>query len=351
MVPGRNCLRIVLSLAAVLILSSTAPAPVRSTEWRTFATKPDDWYRGPEGSRVTSNILTHQSDLGSWPKNIDTTKAPYTGERRNLHGTFDNGATIGELRILARAYQATKDPGVLAAFHKGFDHIIAAQYSNGGWPQSYPPGNGYARYITFNDGTMLNLLEFVRDVANSPDFAFVDESRRQAAAHAFNAGIACILRCQIKVDGALTVWCAQHDEKTLEPRPARTFEPVSLSGGESAGILRLLMSLESPSPEIRQAVHGGIRWFETAELTGIRQTVVKGDKVMVADKKAPPLWARFYQIGSNRPIFSGRDSVIKYDIAEIEPERRNGYAWYGTWGRDLDRLYAKWKEKWETASR
>jgi PelA/Pel-15E family pectate lyase len=351
MTPGRNCLRIVFSLAAALVLSSAVPAPAQSADWKTFAEKPDDWYRSPEGWRVTTNILTHQSELGSWPKNIDTTEEPYKGDRRDLHGTFDNHATIGELRYLARAYRATKDPALVIAFHKGLDHIIAAQYPNGGWPQSYPPGNGYARYITFNDGTMINLLEFVRDVSSSPDFAFVNEPRRQAAAHAFHAGVDCILRCQIKVDGTLTVWCAQHDEKTLEPRPARKFEPVSLSGGESAGILRLLMSLDSPSPEIRQAVHSAIQWYESARLTGIRETRVKGDKVIVADKNAPPLWARFYQIGTNRPIFSGRDSVIKYDIAEIEPERRNGYAWYGTWGRDLDRLYAKWKEKWETASR
>ena len=43
-----------------------------------------------------------------------------------------------------------------------------------------------------------------------------------------------------------------------------------------------------------------------------------------------------------RPIFSGRDSVIKYDIAQIEPERRNGYAWYGGWGSKVAAGYKKW---------
>ena len=51
---------------------------------------------------------------------------------------------------------------------------LAAQYPNGGWPQSYPPGKGYARHITFNDNTMVNLLELVRDVARSDAFRFVD---------------------------------------------------------------------------------------------------------------------------------------------------------------------------------
>ena len=69
------------------------------------------------------------------------------------------------------------------------------------------------------------------------------------------------------------------------------------------------------------------------KLTGIRLVVRDGDKVIVPDPSAPPLWARFYEIETNRPFFCGRDGVKKYDIAEIEAERRNGYAWYGNWGR------------------
>ena len=154
-----------------------------------------------------------------------------------------------------------------------------------------------------------------------------------------------MLKCQVVVDGKKTVWCAQHDEVTLEPRPARTFEPISLSGSESAGVLLLLISLENPSPEVVSANKSGVRWFDAVKLTGIRQVVRDGDKRIVADAAAPPLWARFYQIGTNRPMFSGRDSVIKDTIAEIEPERRNGYAWYGEWGRKVATGYETWKSR------
>lgn len=92
------------------------------------------------------------------------------------------------------------------------------------------------------------------------------------------------------------------------------------------------MSLEGPSSEVVAAIDAGLHWFETVKLTGIRETKVGSEKVIVADKNAPPLWARFYEIGTNRPIFSGRDGVKKYDISEIEAERRNGYSWYGSWG-------------------
>src|SRR6266496_1989714 len=81
----------------------------RSAEWGKFAQRPDAWCRSEEGRRITANILSHQSAEGSWPKNIDTTAELYSGDLAKLQGTFDNGATTGELRYLARAWRATND--------------------------------------------------------------------------------------------------------------------------------------------------------------------------------------------------------------------------------------------------
>ena len=322
-------------------IEANAPA-ARQAPWQTYARQPDTWYRGTEGATVAANIRSHQSRLGDWPKNVDNSSEPYRGDRTEITGTFDNGATVGELRFLARAFRATNDSTNRDAFVKGLDHILAAQYPTGGWPQTSPPGKGYARHITFNDNTMVNLMALVGDVANANEFRFVDLPRRLAARRAFDAGIGCILKCQVKVEGTFTVWCAQHDEITLEPRPARTFEPISLSGAESADILIMLMRLDHPGPEVVRAVEAGARWFEKAKLIGIRETRAGGDKRIVADSSAPALWARFYEIRTARPIFSGRDGVIKYDIAQIEPERRNGYAWYGGWGSKVAAQYARW---------
>jgi hypothetical protein len=67
---------------------------------------------------------------------------------------------------------------------------------------------------------------------------------------------------------------------------------------------------------------------------------------VVKDPAAPPLWARFYEIGTNRPIFSDRDGVAKHALAEIGYERRNGYAWLGTWPQHLlEREYPAWKQR------
>ena len=294
--------------------------------------KPDDWYQSAEGRKTTANIISWQSSHGSWPKNQDTTLKEYYGDRKQLSGTFDNGATTGELRYLARAFRATNDQACSNAFLSGFDHILKAQYPNGGWPQYFPLSRKYHRRITFNDGTMIRLLELLREVANEKEYAFLNTKRRSAARKAFDRGVECIVKCQIVVRGTPTVWCAQHDEVTLAPAAARAYELPSLSGSESAGILCFLMTLEQPSPEVVRAVKAGVAWFDAAKIEGIRIEKSGGDRKVVKDSSAPPMWARFYEIETNRPFFCDRDGVKKYDISEIGPERRNGYAWYGNWG-------------------
>jgi PelA/Pel-15E family pectate lyase len=327
-----------LCLALLLTLRvSYATVPSR------FSTQPAEWFPSAEGLRIADNVLTWQSPHGSWPKNTDTASNPFAGKTNELHGTFDNGATTSELIFLAKAARTAGEPRHKAGFLKGLDHILQSQYPNGGFPQQFPTGTGYHRHITFNDNSMVRILEFLRAANSSADYSFVDADRRARAKTAFDRGIQCIVAAQIVVNGKPTAWCAQHDEVDLRPRPARTYELESLSGAESAGILKLLMSLENPTPEIRRAIQAGAAWFDSAKITGVRIDKINGNKVVVADPAAPPLWARFYEIETNRPFFCGRDGIKKYDIAEIEAERRNGYAWHGDWGRTVAEAFAKWQ--------
>ncbi len=324
------------------------------TPWRDYLSHDDAWFRTAHAGQLAENILSFQSLQGSWPKNIDTTAERYHGKPEALRGTFDNGATRGELRFLARIARATGDEQYKAAFLKGLDHVLAAQYPTGGWPQYFPPGNSYAQYITFNDGTMVGLMELMREVCSSADYQFVDARRRKQAEESFERGVRCILRCQIEIAGQPAVWCAQHDQIDYRPRPARSFELASLSGYESVGIVELLMSLEPPSPEVIRAVDGAIRWFERVRLTGIRVDRVPDaksptgfDKVVVADPAALPLWARFYDLETGKPIFCDRDGVARANLADISYERRNGYDWLGDWPqRLLERDYPAWRARY-----
>ena len=315
---------------------------------------PAAWFQSAEAARVTENVLSWQASEGGWPKNTDTTK-PFTGDRTKLQGTFDNSATTDELRFLAYIVGTAGSRQAAAAsnaFTRGLAHILQAQYTNGGWPQySPPPANKYHRHITFNDNSMVRLMIFLREVATDRRYAFVPASQRAAAQRAFDHGVDCILKCQIRVNGKLTAWCAQHDEVDFSPRPARTFELASLSGSESVGLTRLLMSIEKPSPEIVRAIEAAVAWFESAKISGIKVVEIKDvdgkkDRVVEKDAAAPPLWARFYEIETGRPIFAGRDGVKKYALAAIESERRNGYSWLSAWPQGLlEKEYPEWQRR------
>ena len=150
----------------------------------------------------------------------------------------------------------------------------------------------------------------------------------------------------------MTVWCAQHDSKTLQPAKARAFELPSLSGNESVGILRFLMAIEQPSDAVKKAIHAGVAWLDAVRIKGIKLQDIADpnqpqgkDRVVVADPNSV-LWARFYDLKTNQPFFVGRDSQPKATLAEIENERRTGYAYYGTWPAKLiDKEYSAWKVK------
>ena len=333
------------TLFTLVVLSMFSASSLAASPAEKIAAKPDAWFESDEGRRMMGTILSWQTEYGDWPKNMDTTTKPYAGEKRKPAGTFDNGATTGELRALARAVRVTGNDRYERAFLKGFDHILQAQYPNGGWPQYYPLSKGYHRHVTFNDGSMVRLMEFLGDATVKEDFAFLDTSRRAAATAAIDKGVECILRCQVIVDGVPTVWCAQHDADSLVPVKARSYEHPSLSGAESVGILLYLMSIESPDADVVRAVKAGVAWIESARIEGYRYRKKRTGPALVKDPQARPLWARFYEIETNRPIFSDRDGIVKYDLEQIGSERRGGYTWFGHWGDQAAEAYAKWPHR------
>lgn len=328
-------------------LSSIASLPHRQADGQS---------RAPQQNTdpVADNMLVYQRAVGGWPKAVNEVKVDYnkvlsdaekTAIRNDsLHkdATIDNAATMREIRYLAKAYKQTHNANYLRAAEKGIRYYLKAQYANGGWPQYYPDSSLYRSQITYNDDAMTNVLNVLQDVIEAKnDLDVIDRAYVSACAYAVSRGVQCILRTQITTNGVLTVWCAQYNHKTLEPEMARKFELVSLSGSESVGIVRFLMRIKDPSPEIKKAVQAAVNWFQKVKITGYRFADIdapgqpKGkDRVLLPDVNST-VWARFYEIGTNRPFFSGRDSVKKYDVKDIEWERRNGYAWYGTWPEKL----------------
>lgn len=311
--------------------------------------------------RVAEVMLLYQRSNGGWPKNYDQ-DAELTGplrerlaaERNREDTTFDNGATHRETARLARMFVETGDQRYRVAAERGIEFMLQAQYDSGGWPQFYPDTSGYRKQITFNDGAMIGVLTLLRRVAREePEYQFLPAQFGERARQAVDRGVDCILRCQIERDGEKTAWCAQHDRDTFLPALARSYELPSVSGSESVGIVRFLMEIERPSEEVFQAIQAAVAWFDGARLEGIRQvrradvSTSRGwDKVVVPDPAAPPLWARFYDLRTNQPIFCSRDGVPRATLAEISYERRTGYSWLGDYAGDmLTKDYPAWCER------
>ncbi|HVM62243.1 MAG TPA: pectate lyase [Verrucomicrobiae bacterium] len=330
-----------------------------------------EWYGSAEARRMADIIVSFQTPAGGWSKNLDLTDhprapgeyfAPNNRSRRlgdtdfdaphdvhwNYVGTIDNDATTTELRYLAKVITVanpTNTAAYRAPFLRGIDYLLAAQYRNGGWPQVWPLEGGYHDTITYNDDAMINVLNLLRDVAGGKrEFAFVPRATRAAASATVQRGIDCILATQIVVHGHRTVWCQQHDALTLQPAAGRNYEMPSQASAESASIMEFLMSEPDPSRRVVAAVHAAAAWFETTKIAGMAyQRDGDNGRHLVPSRNAQPLWARYYEIGTDRPIFGDRDKTIHDKLEEISEERRRGYAWYrNTPARALE-LYATWR--------
>jgi PelA/Pel-15E family pectate lyase len=330
--------------------------------------RPAEWYASAEARRIADIVVSFQTPAGGWSKNLnlsDHVRKP--GERVapnnlsahlgpgdfdtphdpkwNYVGTLDNDATTTELQFLAKVIAAKGGDAYQAAFLHGIDYLFAAQFPNGGWPQVWPLEGGYHDAITFNDGAVTETLELLQSVAEGKDaFAFVPENVRARATASVAKGIECILATQITENGRRTVWAQQHDALNLRPVAGRNYEPAAQCASESAAMLMFLMRLPQPSPAVVDAVHAAIAWFRKTAIDGKAYGRGADGRRLTAADGAGPIWARFYQIGTDRPIFGDRDKSLHDDVNELSLERRNGYSWYNAAPQEALDRYAEWRK-------
>lgn len=333
-------------------------APLRPAKGNPFPQKQTPaWLATTEARRLADHTVTYQTPTGGWNKNTDfghhaRRPGESSGYEKGYVGTIDNGGTVTPLRFLAAvttangAETAATEP-YRTAFLRGLDYLITAQFPNGGWPQIYPLEGSYHDAITFNDGAFINVVTLLREVAaGTGNFTFVPPAARTRAAASAARGLDCILQTQIVVAGRRTVWCQQHDPLTLAPAPARAYEMPSQCSGESSGITAFLMNLPEPSPAVVTAVHAAAAWFKKTALTDVifKPTPDGTGRHLIPTPGATPLWPRYSEIGSDRPLFGDRDRTIHDQIDEISKERRDGYAWFGDNPKRVLAHYAKWAQ-------
>lgn len=237
-----------------------------------------------------------------------------TGKRRN-RSTLDDDKTQSALLFLlelAHLPESREDRELQEALRFGLDAVLAAQFPNGGWPQqfsgpadpqapvrkaSYPaqwsrtfPGVKYDGFYTLNDGNMERLVELLlRAHELSGEARFLESAKR--AGEFF---------LQAQMPEPQPGWAQQYDFD-MHPVWARKFEPPSVSGGETVGVLKALIHLWVVTGEERfvQSAPAALKWLEAS-------TLPDGSH------------ARFYELQTNKPLYFVKDSYeLTYDDGNL----------------------------------
>ncbi len=353
------------AVSAMIVLS--AVGAVAKPRHKAFKTTDPAFFKTEQAHLIGEQILMYQRCTGGWPKNTDLV-TPFTpektaevlaGKSRTDDSTIDNNATTMEMKFLARLNDVVPDARYGEAFTRGVEFLLSGQYDNGGWPQFWPDPKGYQVHITYNDNAMVNTLELFQGVLSGerPYRGLVDDATCEKLRASVAKAVDVILATQIVTDGQPTVWCQQHDRDTYAPAKARAYELPSYCSQESANILKLLMSLPEPDDRVKRAIHGGMKWFDTTKIRGmrlVRDTDDTGEIVitrLVADATAPTMWARYYDLENCLPYVCDRDGVPRRTLEEIGLERRNGYGWYDERPAEIFEIYDRWADRYDPSNK
>ena len=222
------------------------------------------------------------------------------GKRRN-YSVFDDNNTQSALRFIMAVQKTTGDEKYLSAVKYGLDLMLKSQFDNGAWPQVYPlPSKGYSRWYTFNDNAINDCIKVMLD-------AYHIYGNQEYLESAMLAGDF-IIASQIPEPQA--GWAQQYDHD-MKPAPARWFEPAAVCGAVTARNMRTLIDLylETGREKYLEPMPAAIEWLEKSKME---------------DGK----WARFYELGTNKPIYVNMNREVVYEFVNI----RSGYSWMGDYG-------------------
>lgn len=310
---------------------------------------------------LAEKMMVYQLPNGGWGKHrSDKKNVDYTQKidaqllkiikaGNNDLATIDNNATSKEINGLIKAYSTTKNPAYLRSAEKGIQYLLSMQYQNGGFPQYFPNSAIYRKQVTYNDNAMINVLTVLYNISEGKEgFDAISSQLKDKSKLALQKGIDCVLKTQVLQKGKLSIWADQYNEVSLKPEKARAFEPMSLASGESVNIVKFLM-MQPVTPEIERSIRSAIQWFKDSKIDGYTYNVSResGNAVRVLSKKeGSAVWARFYDIPTNKPVFGDRDGSVKFNYEDVSEERRTGYSWYNEAGTKLiENDFPKWLKK------
>jgi len=259
--------------------------------------------------QLRSGGWTHRIEFNPEKRRRYAYRVEPKGRKRRNWSSLDDNTTQAALRLLMHADRALEfeDETIHEAARFGLEALLKAQHPNGGfsqgfgpvdrkqhpvrkagyprtWPRSVPRGNDYWHFYTLND----NLMEDVVRALLDAEKVYGDERFRKAAE---KAGDFLILA---QMPDPQPGWAQQYDFD-MHPAWARKFEPPAITGGESQGAMRTLLTLYRATGEQKylQPIPRALAYFRRSLLPDGSQ-------------------ARFYELRTNRPLYFTRGYRLTY---------------------------------------
>mgnify|MGYP000928281050 CR=1 FL=1 len=228
--------------------------------------------------------------------------------------TLDDDTTQAALRFLMRLDRTLEfaDRPIHDAVVYALDHLLAAQYPNGAWPQrfrespnpedfpvrkaAYPaswerehPRASYMAFYTLNDNTLADMIETMLLAA-----AIYDNTAYRTTA--VWGGEFLILA---QMPSPQPAWAQQYNAE-MHPAWARRFEPPSVTGGESQRAMLALMTVYRAT--------GDVRFLEPIPraIAYLRKSLLPNGRL-----------ARFYELETNKPLYFTKDYQLTYDNGDM----------------------------------
>jgi PelA/Pel-15E family pectate lyase len=279
-----------------------------------------------EAARDTAYALVRgQLRSGGWDYRIEFDPSrrrrysyrvdPNPKENARNVSTLDDNNTQAATRLLMRVDRALgfKDEKIHQAAQFALSAILDVQYPNGAWPQRftgppdpekfaikkacYPqywswtfPGRDYKSFYTFNDNSIADTIDTMLEA-----FEIYGIAEYRVAAE--KAGDFIILAQMPEPQPA---WAQQYDAD-MQPAWARKFEPPAITGGESQGVMRILLTLYRKT--------GNNRYLEP-----LPQAIEYLRRSRLPDGRL----ARFYELKTNKPLYLTRgDYRLTYSDADM----------------------------------
>ncbi len=279
-----------------------------------------------EARRAGECLTAGQLRSGAWDYRIEfdpatrkryayRTDPPAAESKQRNTTTLDDNTTQAALRLLMRLDRTLdfKNERIHEAAQFALRHLLAAQYPIGAWPQRftgpdpasaelparrarYPQswsrtfqGKDYRGFYTLNDNAIADTIDVMFEAA----IVYEDGRYRDAAVR----GGEFLIRAQMPEPQP--AWAQQYNLK-MEPAWARKFEPPSITGGESQGVMRTLLQVYTQTGERRflDPVPPAIAYFRRCRLPNGQL-------------------ARFYELKTNRPLFFTKQYVLTYQDDDL----------------------------------